>query len=78
MEAIRLLISMLKRVLRPVVKVVAGLAGLVFLFDNHIGGTSGLLLLASIAVLAICGIIWMIFLGEDDDRPGYWPSGSQP
>ncbi len=69
---------MRKRILRPIVKAVAGLAGVVFLFDNHISGTSGLILVASIAVLTLCGIIWMIFLREDDDGSGYWPSDPRP
>jgi hypothetical protein len=41
--------AVVKRTLRPVVKAVAALAGVVFLFDNHLSGTSGLILLASIA-----------------------------
>ncbi len=65
---------MAKRILRPIVKVVAGFAGVVFLFDNHLSGTAGLILLASIGVLTFCGIVWMIFLREDEDGSGYWPS----
>jgi hypothetical protein len=66
---------MVKRILRPIVKVVTGLAGVVFLFDNHLSGTPGLILLASIAVLAFCGIVWTMFLrDDDDDDSGYWPS----
>ena len=64
---------MVKRILRPIVKAVAGLAGVVFLFDNHLNGTAGLILLASIAVLTLCGIVWMIFLGEDEDASESWP-----
>jgi hypothetical protein len=63
-------VAMVERILRPIVKAVAGLAGVVFLFDNH---TAGLILLASIAVLTLCGIVWMIFLREDEDGSGYWP-----
>jgi dolichyl-phosphate-mannose--protein O-mannosyl transferase len=62
--------AVVKRTLRPVVKAVAALAGVVFLCDNHLSGTSGLILLASIAVLALCGIVWMIFL-RDDDQGGF-------
>jgi len=66
---------MLKWILRPIVKAVAGLAGVVFLFDSRLSGTAGLILLASIAVLAFCGIVWMIFLREDDEGDsGYCPS----
>ena len=66
---------MVKRFFRGVVKVVAGIAGIVFIFDNHPSGKSGLVLLASIAVLFLCLFVWLIFLREDrheDDR-GYWP-----
>jgi hypothetical protein len=69
---------MVKRILRPIVKAVAGIAGVVFLFDNHPSGTAGLILLASIAVLALCGIVWMIFLREHEDGTGYWPSDPRP
>lgn len=62
---------MVKRILRPIVTAVAGLAGVVFLFDNRLSGTAGLILLASIAVLALCGIVWMIFLRDDEDGSGY-------
>jgi hypothetical protein len=55
-----------KRVLRGVVKVVATAAGVVFLFDNRLSGTAGIVLLASIAVLFVCLFVWLIFdLGED-------------
>jgi hypothetical protein len=40
---------MAKRILRPIVKTVAGLAAVVFLFDNHPSGTAGLILLAATA-----------------------------
>jgi hypothetical protein len=69
---------MVKRILRPIVKGVAGIAGAVFLFDNHVSGTAGLVLLASIAVLTLCGIVWMIFLRGDDEGAGYWPPDPRP
>lgn len=69
---------MVKRILRPIVKAVAGLAGVVFLFDNHLSGAAGLILLASIAVLTLCGIVWMIFLREDEDGSEYWPPRPRP
>ena len=69
---------MVKRILRPIVKGVAGIAGVVFLLDNHVSGTAGLVLLASIAVLTLCGIVWMIFLREDDEDAGYWPPDPRP
>jgi len=60
----------MKQVFRGVVKVVAGIAGLVFFFDNRLQGTAGLVLLGSIAVLFLCGFLWMIFLRDDDDEYG--------
>jgi len=70
---------MVKRILRLLVKLVAGLAGVVFLFDNHLSGTAGgLILLASIAVLTLCGIVWMIFLREDEDACESWPPRARP
>jgi hypothetical protein len=50
----------------------------VFLFDNHLSGTAGFILLSSIVVLALCGIVWMIFLREDGDDSGFWPPSPQP
>jgi hypothetical protein len=52
---------MAKRVLRSVIKAVAGIAGVVFLLDNHLEGTSGLVFFASIGVLLLCLVIWLIF-----------------
>ena len=46
-------------------------AGLVFLFDNKLSGTAGLVLLGSIGVLFLCAFSGLIFgLGE---HSGYWP-----
>ena len=40
--------------------------GLVFFFDNRSSGMSGIVLLASIAVLFLCLFVWLIFgLGND-------------
>ncbi len=61
-----------KRLVRGVVKVVASAAAVVFLFDNRLSGTAGLVLLGSIAVLFACLFVWVIFdLGEDT---GFWPN----
>ena len=71
--------GIVKQFFRGVVKVVACIAGVVFIFDNHLSGTEGLVLLGSIAVLFVCGIVWMIFLRDDDDADaGYWPPDSRP
>lgn len=60
-----------KRILRRVVKVVATVAGVVFLFDNRLSGKAGIVLLCSIAVLFACLFVWLIFdLGE---HAGFWP-----
>jgi lipopolysaccharide export LptBFGC system permease protein LptF len=62
---------MAKRILRWVVKAVATVAGLVFVFDNRVSGTAGTVLLGSIAVLFVCMLLWLIFgLGE---HTGFWP-----
>ena len=52
---------MAKRILRRIVKVVAVVAGVVFLFDNSLSGRAFLVLLASIATLGACLIVWLIF-----------------
>lgn len=59
---------MAKRILRVVVKVIVGIAGAVFLFDNHLKGTSGLVFFASIGVLLLCLAAWLFFgLDEVED-----------
>jgi hypothetical protein len=60
-----------KKILRGLIKTIAVCAGLVFLFDNKITGNAGTVLLASIAVLFSCGLLWLVF-GLSDDS-GYWP-----
>jgi membrane glycosyltransferase len=67
--------DMLKRILRGIVKMVASLAGVVFLLDNRISGTGGTVLLGSIIVLFLCLFVWIIFLRDDadEDDTGYWP-----
>jgi hypothetical protein len=69
--------GILKRFFRGVVKLVAGIAGAVFFFDNRLSGTAGLVLLASIAVLLLCGLVWMLFLRDDDDGDA-GPPDSRP
>jgi len=66
--------AILKQFFRGVVKVVASIAGAVFFFDKRLSGTAGLVLLGSIAVLFLCGVVWMMFLREEaDGDAGYWP-----
>ena len=63
-----------KRILRGAVKTIAGIAGLVFFFDNRSSGMAGIVLLASIAVLFLCLFVWLIFgLGNDHV---FWPKKS--
>ncbi len=71
---------MMKRFLRGVVKTVAGIAAVVFFFDNRLEGTAGLVLLGSIAVLFLCLFLWMIFLRDDNEEgdSGYWPPDPRP
>jgi hypothetical protein len=66
-----------KRILRGVVKVVATAAGVVFLLDNRLSGTAGIVLPGSVAVLFICLLAWLIFgLGENEDN-AFWPKKPQ-
>jgi hypothetical protein len=62
-----------KRILRGVVKLVAALAAAVFLLDNRLRGTIGIVLVVgSIALLLVCLVVWLVFdLGKDSGfRPG--------
>jgi len=60
------MLSMAKRILRGVIKVIAMAAGIVFILDNKLSGTAGTVLLGSIAVLGACLPAWLIF-GLDED-----------
>jgi len=61
-----------KRILRGVIKVVAAVAAAVFVFDNRLNGTVGIVLLVgSIVILLVCLFVWLFFdLGGDT---GFWP-----
>ena len=57
---------MVKKALRNMVKFIALIALIVFVFDNRLSGKSGLVLLGSIGMLGICLIAWLLLsLGED-------------
>jgi hypothetical protein len=60
-----------KQILRRVLKVVAVVAAAVFVFDNRLSGTIGIVLLVgSIVALLVCLFVWLIFdLGEDRALP---------
>jgi F0F1-type ATP synthase assembly protein I len=60
-----------KQILRRVVKVVALVAAAVFVLDNRLSGTIGIVLLVgSIVVLLVCLFVWLIFdFGEDSALP---------
>ena len=49
-----------KRILKGIVKVIATVAGIVFIFDNRLSGTAGLVLLGSVIVLFLCVLVWLI------------------
>jgi predicted membrane-bound dolichyl-phosphate-mannose-protein mannosyltransferase len=61
-----------KRILRGVVEVVATAAAAVFVLDNRLSGTTGVVLfVVSIAVLLVLLFVWLAFdLTEDT---GFWP-----
>jgi len=57
---------MVKKALRNMVKFIALIALIVFVFDNRLSRKSGLVLLGSIGMLGICLIAWLLLsLGED-------------
>ena len=68
-EAVNL--ASIKRVARAVIKVIAGVAVLVFIVANPIGDNSGIALIASIIVLVICGVVWAVLemYGGTDEEP---------
>ena len=58
-----------------VVKVVAGIAALVFLFVPLATWTQIVLFIVSIAVFAICTVVSKNLDDTDDDKnTGYWPN----
>jgi hypothetical protein len=57
---------MVKKALRNLVKFIALIALIVFVFDNRLSGKSGLVLLGSIGILGICLVaLLLLSLGED-------------
>ena len=69
------MIAFIRRAARTLIKIVAGMAVVVFIFANPIGNNSGLAFMASIIVLVTCAMAWAVlehFGGteeEPDDRP---------
>jgi hypothetical protein len=61
-----------KRILRGVVKAIAVAAAAVFVLDNRLSSTIGIVLfVGSIAVLLVCLFVWLVFdLGENSR---FWP-----
>jgi hypothetical protein len=57
----------MRRILRTIVKCIAGIAGLVFLFFNPLANDVGLWFFASIPVLLVCFVL-MLFLENDDEE----------
>jgi len=63
-----------KRLIRGVVKVVAGIAAVVFILVRFTTTTEVLLFVGSIVVLLVClGVLRL--LEADDENTGYWPDG---
>jgi len=61
---------MAKRLVLKSVRVIAGIAGVVFLFTPLRTGTQVLLCIGSFVVLIICSAL---LGGLDDQNTGYWP-----
>jgi hypothetical protein len=61
---------MAKRVILDVVKVIAGIAGLVFLFMPLSTPAEVLLCVGSLSILLICVVVSH---NLDDEHTGYWP-----
>ena len=61
-----------KRLIRGVIKVVAGIAVVVFILARFTTTTGLLLFVGSIVVLLVClGVLKL--LEGDDENTGYWP-----
>ena len=61
-----------KRLIRGVIKVVAGIAGVVFIFARMTTTTGLVLFVGSIVVLLGCFVLSKL-LEDDDENTGYWP-----
>jgi hypothetical protein len=60
-----------KRTIRSAVKVVAAIAGIVFLVANPLTAKAGIAFFISVPVLLVCLFLW--HLVNDSDDGGYWP-----
>jgi len=61
-----------KELIRAIIKVVAGIAGVVFILARFTTTTGVLLFVGSIVVLLACfGLLKL--LEDDDENTGYWP-----
>lgn len=63
-----------KRLVRGVVKAVAGIAVVVFILARFTTKTGVLLFVGSIVVLLVCFGVLKVLEG-DDENTGYWPRG---
>jgi len=61
-----------KRLIRGVIKVVAGIAALVFILARMTTTTGLVLFVGSIVVLLACFVLSKL-LEDDDENTGYWP-----
>lgn len=66
-----MIVSAMKRAVRAVIKVVAGIAVLVFILANPLGDNSGIAFIASIFALVACGAAWGILevFGGSEEEP---------
>jgi len=61
-----------KRLIRGVIKVVSGIAALVFILARMTTTTGLVLFVGSIVVLLACFVLSKL-LEDDDENTGYWP-----
>lgn len=60
-------IRLWKRIPRGMIKVIAAIATLLFIFDNRASGIAGVVLVASATIFVLCFLAWRVFnLGDDD------------
>lgn len=65
-------VAVRKRLIRGVIKVVAGIAAIVFVLARMTTNTGLVLFVGSIVVLLVCFGLLKLLEG-DDENTGYWP-----
>jgi hypothetical protein len=61
-----------KRLIRGVIKAIAGIAAVVFILARMTTTTGLVLFVGSIVVLLVCFVLSKV-LEDDDENTGYWP-----